>query len=76
MKTKKFVLKVALMDDSAEDIYMVKGLAGLRKYGESYETIRREFDTEAERHAFIEGLYAMAEGCWTTYCILADNARI
>lgn len=80
MKQKKFKLKVILMDDNAEGYFEEGGLRAVRRADEkgyvNYETIVKEFDTEAERRAYIDGLYDMTYGCWTTYAILANNARV
>lgn len=80
MKKKTFKLKVILMDDNTEGYFEEGGLRAVRKADEkgnaNFEIKVREFDTEAERQAYIDGLYDMAYGCWDDYAILANNARV
>lgn len=69
------------MDSDSEHSYDEGGLAKLRRldengFGGSWETIKREFATDAERRAYIEGLYDMSYYGYTTYAILANNTRI
>ena len=80
MKKKTFKLKVILMDDNTEGYFEEGGLRAVRRADEkgyvNYETIVKEFNTEAERQAYIDGMYDVTYGCWTTYAILANNARV
>lgn len=80
MKKKKITLKVILMDDNTEGYFEEGGLRAVRRADEkgnaNYETIVKEFDTEAERQAYIDGMYDVTYGCWTTYAILGNNARV
>ena len=76
--TKKVKLKVILMDDNTEGYFEEGGLQAVRRADDkgyaNYETIVKEFDTEAERQAYIEGMYDITMGCWTSYAVL-DNRR-
>lgn len=80
MKKKKFTLKVILMDDNTEGYFYEGGLRAVRRADErgdaNYETVVREFDTEAERNAYIDGMYDVTYGCWNTYAILSNRARV
>lgn len=80
MKQKKFKLKVILMDDNTEGYFEEGGLRAVRKEHEAgnayYETKVKEFDTEAERQAYIDGMYDVTYGCWTTYAILDNRCRV
>lgn len=81
MSKNKHILKVILMDSESENTYDEGGLRKLRQldengFGGSWETIKREFDTEQERRAYIEGLYDMSYYGYTTYAILSNNTRI
>lgn len=71
---KKAKLRVILMDDTTGDIFFEGGLRKVRREDEkgycSYEIIKRTFDTEAERKAYIDALYDITLGCFTTYAIL------
>ena len=75
---KKSKLRVILMDDTTGEHFDEGGLRAVRraedKYGDcSYEIITRTFETEAERKAYIDALYDITIGCYTTYAIL--NSR-
>lgn len=81
MSKSRHILKVILMDYDSEHSYNEGGLRKLRQLDENglggtWETIKREFDTDAERRAYIEGLYDMSYYGYTTYAILANNTRI
>ena len=71
---KKAKLRVILMDDTTSDIFDEGGLRKVRREDEkgncSYEIIKRTFDTEAERKAYIDALYDITIGCWSSYAIL------
>lgn len=77
---KKITLKVILMDDNTEGYFEEGGLRAVRKADErgyaNYETIVKEFDTEAERSAYIDGMYDMTMGCWSNYAILDNRTRV
>lgn len=79
MKTNTFRLKVLLMDDYTNDIYVESGLRGVRRederYGTSHEFIDRTFKTEDERQAYIDALYDMSMGCFSQYAILDNRCR-
>ena len=79
--TKKVKLKVILMDDNTEGYFEEGGLQAVRKADEknawvNYETIVKEFDTEAERQAYIEGMYDITMGCWTSYAVLDNRCKV
>ena len=71
---KKLKLKVVMMDDTTSDFFVEGGMRKVRREDEKgnacYEVIEKEFDTEAERQAYIDGMYDITIGCWTTYAIL------
>ena len=70
----KFRLKVILMDDSTEGYFEEGGLRAVRRAeadgNASYQIVRKVFDTEAERQAYIDGMYDVTYGCWSSYAIL------
>lgn len=73
-------IKVILMDDNTEGYFEEGGLRAVRRADEkgyaNYEIKVKKFDTEAERQAYIDGLYDMAYGCWDDYAILDNNERV
>jgi hypothetical protein len=77
---KKLTLKVILMDDETGDIFDEGGMRAVRRADEkgyaNYEAVVKEFDTEAERNAYIDGMYDVTYGCWSTYAILDNRTRI
>ena len=76
---KTFKLKVVLMDDNTEGYFEEGGLRAVRKAEEkgcaNYEIAAREFNTEEERQAYIEGMFDVTYGCWTTYAILNKSEK-
>lgn len=74
MSKKTYKLKVILMDDSTENIFDEGGLRKVRREDDkgnaNYEIVKREFNTEAERQAYIDGMYDLTIGCWSSYAIL------
>lgn len=68
-KNNQFKLKAILMDDSTSDLFDEGGMRAVRKDG-NYEIVNKKFDTEAEQNAYIDGMYDLAIGCWTSYSIL------
>lgn len=79
MTQKSFRLKVLLMDDSTNDIFVESGLRGVRKmnedYGCGYEFIDKTFNTEDERQAYIQALYDMSMSCCSQYAILDNRCQ-
>ena len=79
-KTKTFKLKVLLMDDETGCVFDEGGMRAVRRADErgnaNYEIAVREFNTEAERQAYIEGMYDVTYGCWTTYAVLDNRTRV
>ena len=77
---KKITLKVILMDDETGDIFDEGGMRAVRRADDkgyaNYEAVVKEFDTEAERNAYIDGMYDVTYGCWSTYAILDNRTRI
>lgn len=77
---KTFKLKVILMDDNTEGYFEEGGLRAVRRADEkgyvNYETIVKEFDTEAEKQAYIEGMYDITMGCWSSYAILDNRCKV
>ena len=73
-------LKVIFMDDTTGDIFDEGGLRAVRRADEKgcvcYQTVEKNFDTDAERRAYIDGMYDMATGCWDTYAILDNRCRV
>lgn len=71
---KKFKLKVILMDDNTEGYFEEGGLRAVRRADEkgnaNFQIINKTFDTEQERQAYIDGMYDVTYGCWSTYAIL------
>ena len=76
----KIKIKVILMDDNTEGYFEEGGLRAVREAEEkghaNYEIAVREFNTEEEKQAYIEGLYDMAYGCWDDYAILSNNETV
>lgn len=74
MAAKKFRLKVILMDDSTEGYFEEGGLRAVRRAdadgNANFQIVKKVFDTEAERQAYIDGMYDVTIGCWNTYAIL------
>lgn len=74
MATKKFKLRVILMDDSTEGYFEEGGLRAVRKADADgnayYQIINKSFNTPEERQAYINGMYDVTIGCWNTYAIL------
>ena len=70
----KFRLKVILMDDSTEGYFEEGGLRAVRRAeadgNASCQIVKKVFDTEAERQAYIDGMYDVTYGCWSSYAIL------
>lgn len=77
---KTFKLKVVLMDDNTEGYFEEGGLRAVRKADEkgnaNYEIATREFNTEEERQAYIDGMYDVTYGGWTTYAILNKSEEV
>ena len=77
---KQFTLKVIMMDDTTSDYFDEGGLRKVRKEGEKgnacYLTEIKKFNTEAERQAYIDGMYDITLGCWSSYAILDNRCRI
>ena len=71
---KKFKLKVILMDDSTSGYFDEGGLRKVKREYEKgnacYDIIEKEFDTEAERRAYIDGMYDITVDCYSSYAIL------
>lgn len=78
--SKKITLKVILMDDETGDIFDEGGMRAVRRADDkgnaNFEAFVKEFDTEAERNAYIDGMYDVTMGCWSTYAILDNRTRI
>lgn len=59
----KYRLKIVLMDDNTEVIYAYEGMAGLKKAEKrgdaSFEVKTYDFDTAAEREAYLKGIEDM-----------------
>lgn len=74
MAAKKFKLKVILMDDSTEGYFEEGGLRAVRRAdadgNANFQIVKKVFDTEAERQAYIDGMYDVTCGCWSSYAIL------
>lgn len=70
----KFRLKVILMDDSTEGYFEEGGLRAVRRAdadgNANFQIVKKVFDTEAERQAYIDGMYDVTYGCWSSYAIL------
>ena len=77
---KKITLKVILMDDTASDYFYEGGMRAVRRADErgyvNYETVVKEFETEAERSAYIDGMCDVTMGCWSNYAILDNRTRV
>lgn len=70
----KYRLKIVLMDDNTEVIYAYEGMAGLKKAGKrgnaSYEVKTYDFDTAAEREAYLKGIEDMKYCSWAQASVL------
>lgn len=74
MSKKKKVTVVMVFGEDAADVYCDEGFMAMRKYiegGNGGQLVKHEFDTEAERNAYIRGVWDM-DG-WFGAAMLEDE---
>ncbi len=87
MGKKKFLLKVILMNEETSELFDKGKLKAIRHEEEKassdiyvkYDTIWRQFNTQDERQAFIDGMQTMCEGSGNEllhYEILNNHCKI
>ena len=72
----KYRLEIVLMDDNTEAIYAESGMKGLKKADRkgyaSYEVKTYDFDTKAERDAYLKGIEDMSYCSWSQAAVIEN----